>query len=281
MVLRPDCDRLSITEVRRRLDTEVIGRRIYLFGAVDSTSAVLRRLARQGAGDGTVVLAEEQTAGRGRPGVRWYSPDAANLYVSVLFRPSLAPQDVALFAPIASLALTEAIGAEGAAADIKWPNDVVVGRRKLAGALTEYAAKGNRVSHVIIGIGVNLNMDRAELERALGPDARDATSVSEAIGRPVDRNAFAARVLNLLEQWRTVHTAHGPGAVLAAWQARDALRGRALEVRTGGTVWRGRGLGIDAGGCLVVETREGRRCHVVSGAIRLREAGRELMEAAS
>jgi BirA family biotin operon repressor/biotin-[acetyl-CoA-carboxylase] ligase len=269
------CDLLSIPEVRRHLDTQMVGQHIYLFGTVDSTNDVMRRLALRGSGEGTVVLAEEQTAGRGRPGVRWYSPAGLNLYASVLFRPALSPRDVALFAPIASLALTEAISLEGAAADIKWPNDVVVGRRKVGGALIEYATQGERVSHVIVGIGVNLNVGRGELENALGRDADDATSVSEVSGRDVDRNGFAARFLNLLEKWHGLFVAHGPGTVLAAWQARDALRGRPIEVRAQGTAWRGRGRGVDASGCLVVEDREGHRCRIVSGAIRLLDPERE------
>jgi BirA family transcriptional regulator, biotin operon repressor / biotin---[acetyl-CoA-carboxylase] ligase len=264
-----DCDHLSISELRHHLDTDTVGRHIYLFGTVDSTNAVLRRLAEHGAEEGTVVLAEAQTAGRGRPGVRWFSPDAVNLYMSVLFRPSLAPREVALFAPIASLALAEAVEAEDVTVEIKWPNDLVVDGRKLGGALVEYATVGDRVSHVILGIGVNLNVMRAELDSALGDDAATAVSLRELIGRDVDRNRFVARCLNRLEKWHAIFSTYGPSAVLAAWQARDALRGRPLEVRTGTGAWQGRGRGVDADGCLLVEDGEGRRRRVVSGAIRL------------
>jgi BirA family biotin operon repressor/biotin-[acetyl-CoA-carboxylase] ligase len=119
-------DRLSLERLRRHLTTEVVGHHVYIFGTVDSTNHVLAGLADRGAAEGTVVLAEAQTAGRGRHGTPWFSPEGANLYVSVLFRPGLAPRELPLFAPIASLALAETVWLEGAPARIKWPNDVVV-----------------------------------------------------------------------------------------------------------------------------------------------------------
>jgi BirA family biotin operon repressor/biotin-[acetyl-CoA-carboxylase] ligase len=268
-MMRAACDVLSPALMRPHLTAEVVGRHIYLFGTVDSTNTALRRLAAHGAADGTAVFAEEQTAGRGRSGVRWFSPAGVNLYVSVLFRPDLTPRDMARFGAIASLALCEAIDAEGAEAGIKWPNDVVVDGRKVGGALVEYTTVGGRVSSVILGIGVNLNVTRAELTTALGADAEAATSVSEVVGTEVDRNRFAARLLDRLEAWQGIFLAKGPAAVTAAWQARDALRGRALEIRTGTAAWQGRGRGIDSDGCLVVDDAQGCTRRVTSGAIRL------------
>jgi BirA family biotin operon repressor/biotin-[acetyl-CoA-carboxylase] ligase len=221
-------DHLSIPRLRRHLDTDVVGRHIYLLGTVDSTNTVLRRLAEHGAAEGTVVLAEAQTAGRGRAGTRWFSPDCANLYVSVLFRPALAARDVALFAPIASLAMAETIEAEDLPAEIRWPNDVVVDGRTLAATRVECATTEDRVTHVILGVGANLNVTRAELDRALGADAAAVASVSELVGSPVDRNAFTARFLARLETWHRVFTIEGPEVVLAAWRARGALRDRPL-----------------------------------------------------
>ena len=227
--MTPAHDQLSISRLRRHLDTEVVGHHIYLLGTVESTNTVLRRLAEAGADEGTVVLAEAQTAGRSRSGARWFSPDSANLYVSVLFRPDLSARDVALFAPIASLAMAEAVEAEDLDAEIRWPNDVVVHGRKVAGTRVECATADDRVSHVILGVGANLNVSRAELEGALGPEhAAVATSVSELTGAPVDRNAFTARFLGLLEKWQRVFVTEGPEIVLAAWRGRGALRDRAL-----------------------------------------------------
>jgi BirA family biotin operon repressor/biotin-[acetyl-CoA-carboxylase] ligase len=265
----PATDRLNIELLRRRLTTDVVGHHVYIFGTVDSTNRVLHTLAARGVGEGTVVLAERQTAGRGRHGHAWFSPEAANLYVSVLFRPRLAPRELPTFAPIASLALAEAVWCEGAPARIQWPNDVVVDGRKVGGVLVETVAAADRLTHVVLGIGVNLNVERAELDAALGPLAASAGSLREIVGREVDRNAFAASLLNRLDKWHRTFLTRGPAAVLAAWRGRDTLRGRRLEVRTETEHWTAWGRGIDADGALLVEDDGGRTHRVLSGGVRL------------
>jgi BirA family biotin operon repressor/biotin-[acetyl-CoA-carboxylase] ligase len=269
MVMEATSDRLSLERLRRHLTTETVGHHVYIFGTVDSTNHVLARLADRGAEEGTVVLAEAQTAGRGRHGTPWFSPEASNLYVSVLFRPSLAPRELPLFAPIASLALAEAVWLEGSPAQIKWPNDVVVGTRKLGGVLVEAPVMGNRVLYVILGIGVNLNVHPAEMAAALGPPAEGAVTLREALGHDIDRNVFAAALLGRLEKWHHTFVTRGPDAVRLAWQARDALRGHRLEARVGDAVCRGRCRGIDADGSLVIEDDAGQARHIVAAAVRV------------
>jgi BirA family biotin operon repressor/biotin-[acetyl-CoA-carboxylase] ligase len=269
------CDRLSLERLRRHLTTEVVGHHVYIFGTVDSTNHVLAGLADRGAAEGTVVLAEAQTAGRGRHGTPWFSPEGANLYASVLFRPLLAPRELPLFAPIASLALAETVWLEGAPARIKWPNDVVVRGRKLGGVLVEAPVIGGRVVYVILGIGVNLNVHPAELTAALGATAEGAVSLQEALGRDIDRNVFAAALLGRLEKWHQTFLTRGLDAVRGAWQARDALRGRRLQAQAGGAVCEGRGRGIDSDGSLVVEDDAGQARHIVAGSVRVLDAAPE------
>ncbi|HXD96791.1 MAG TPA: biotin--[acetyl-CoA-carboxylase] ligase [Candidatus Acidoferrum sp.] len=263
------CDRLSLDGLRRHLTTEIVGHHIYIFGSVDSTNSALARLADRGATEGTVVLAEAQTAGHGRHGSAWFSPEAANLYVSVLFHPRIAPRELPLFAPIASLALAEAVWLAGAPARIKWPSDVVVGGRKLGGVLVLAPVISGRLAYVILGIGVNLNVQPAELAAGLGPAAESAASLHDVLGRPVDRNTFAASLLNRLERWHQTFLTRGPAAVHAAWQARDVLRGHRLEARTAGEVCEGWGRGIDTDGSLIVEGDDGQARHIVAGAVRV------------
>ncbi len=119
---------LSITGIRRRLRAPTVGRQIYLYGRVESTNDTLARLARSGAPEGTVVIAEAQTAGRGRLGQPWFSPPKVNLYASVLFRGPLALKDAPVFSLIGGLAVAEAVRDAGATPAIKWPNDVLVDR---------------------------------------------------------------------------------------------------------------------------------------------------------
>jgi BirA family transcriptional regulator, biotin operon repressor / biotin---[acetyl-CoA-carboxylase] ligase len=253
-------------QIRRTLATERVGFQTYLFGEVGSTNTVLRRLAETGAPDGTVVLAEMQTMGRGRLGKPWFSPPGLNLYASVLFRPMIPPTMVPVFAFIASLALTDAIWAERVPASIKWPNDVLVEGRKVAGTLAAYASAGDVVEYVILGIGVNLNVDRATLVTALGPVSALATSLREAAGRRIDRNAFAAAFLNMLEKWDNEYRTRGGDVVLAAWRDRDALAGHLVEIR-GGDPCRGRAIGVNRDGRLVVEEPTGARREILTGEI--------------
>jgi BirA family biotin operon repressor/biotin-[acetyl-CoA-carboxylase] ligase len=265
------CDRLTLRELRRHLTTDVVGHHVYVFGTVTSTNRVLAKLADQGAAEGTVVLAEAQTAGRGRHGSDWFSPETANLYVSVLFRPRIAPRELPLFVPIASLALAEAVWLESAPALIKWPNDILVCGRKLGGALVEAPMVGDQLAYVILGIGVNLNVERAELAAGLGPVAKDAVSLQEIVGHDVDRNLFTADLLNRLEKWQHTYLTRGPSAVLAAWQARDALKGRRVEASAAGGVYQGCCRGIQADGSLMVEDDQGHAHSIVAGAVRVLE----------
>jgi BirA family biotin operon repressor/biotin-[acetyl-CoA-carboxylase] ligase len=262
-------DRLSLERLRRHLTTEVVGHHVYIFASVDSTNRALARLADRGATEGTVVLAEAQTAGRGRHGSEWFSPEGANLYASVLFHPRIAPRELPLFAPIASLALAETVWLEGAPARIKWPNDVVVRGRKLGGVLVEAPVISGRLAYVILGIGVNLNVHAAELTTALGDNAEGAVSLHEVLGREVDRNVFAAALLSRLEKWHHTFSTRGPDAVRAAWLARDALRGRRLEARTEGAVCEGWCRGIDSDGSLILEDDAGQSRHIFAGAVRV------------
>lgn len=209
-------DLLSIEHVRRNLSTEGLGHHIYLFTTLPSANATLRHLARDGVAHGTVVLAETQSDARSGTGATWYSPSGLNLYLAVVLRPRLAAHEVPTFAAIPALALVDALLAEGVRARPRWPNEVVVDGRKIGATSAEFGTLGERVDYVILGIDVNLNVDRAALERALGAHADGATSTREETGRTLDRNRFAATVLNLLEKWLLTWNTCGREAVLAA-----------------------------------------------------------------
>jgi BirA family biotin operon repressor/biotin-[acetyl-CoA-carboxylase] ligase len=250
-VLLLDC--LCIDMIRRRLDTELVGFQLYLYQEVDSTHTTLGRLAEAGAREGTVVPADAQRAGRSRRGSAWFSPPGVNLYAAVLFRPRISLAEIPVFSFISSLALTDAIRAEGVAAAIKWPNDVLVGGRKVGCSVGAFTAIGDIVHWVILGVAVNLNVERSVLTQGLGPSAAGATSVSEVAGRMIDRNAFTAGYLNALQKWLDVYRMAGPTDVLRAWRERDVLAGRVVEVRGTAAPYRGRVLGANSEGQLLVE----------------------------
>ncbi|MBI3624770.1 MAG: biotin--[acetyl-CoA-carboxylase] ligase [Candidatus Rokubacteria bacterium] len=262
-------DALSIELIRRRLSAQVVGRQIYLFGEVPSTNETLRHLTKAGAREGTVVLAESQTAGRGRLGKAWFSPFGVNLYASILFRPTISPEAAPVFSFIASLALADAIRALGLPAAIKWPNDILVERKKVAGVLAEVATAGDRLDYVILGVGVNLNVDRQALLEALGDAGHAAAALRELTGKEIDRNAFSASFLNFLDEWLLVYRDRGAAALLKAWRDRDILTGRRVQVREQRITFDGRARGVHADGQLVVEDSKGLTRKVVAGEVRL------------
>lgn len=262
-------DTLSIEAIRSRLTAGTVGCHLYLFDEVVSTNKVLRQLARSGAAEGTVVLAERQTEGRGRRGQEWFSPGGVNLYASVLFRGPLAASEAPLFFFIASLAVADAIRDLGLHPAIKWPNDVLVGRKKVAGALMECATRGDMVDFLVAGVGVNVNVDLASLMSALGPAGIGATSLAAVLGHEIDRNAFAASCLNHLDAWARRFRADGPAPILAAWRQRDILTGRRVEARGERESFDGRVLGVNAAGQLMVQPPSGTPRGILNEEIRV------------
>ncbi len=150
-------DKLDEEDITNGLETTLVGKKLILLDEVDSTNEEVKRLAAQGAEDGTVVAAEHQTSGRGRFGRVWDS-DNGGLYFTILLRPELPPSDIASITLAAGYGVCLAVREySGADARIKWPNDVIIGNRKICGILTEMAAQSDRIDYVAIGIGINLN----------------------------------------------------------------------------------------------------------------------------
>jgi BirA family biotin operon repressor/biotin-[acetyl-CoA-carboxylase] ligase len=256
----------------RRIDslltTAHIGRRISQAEQVGSTMAEARRLAETGAVAGTVCLAETQSAGRGRAGRAWLSPPAVNLYPTfVLYPPAESPRALAYVAPLAvALALEEAAAARGVAvrADLKWPNDVRIGDRKVAGVLIETATLNDRLT-AFVGIGVNVNL-------TLAPDselAAIATSLQEATGVAYEREAVLAALCNHLEALYEQSLA-GSRAPFERWRERLVTLGQDVTVSGPGLQLDGRAVAVDEDGALIVETSAGRRTRVEAGDVTLR-----------
>jgi BirA family biotin operon repressor/biotin-[acetyl-CoA-carboxylase] ligase len=239
-------------------------RRIEWREEVDSTQRLARELARGGAEEGTTVIAESQRAGRGRLGRSWHSPAGVNLYCSVVLRPPLAPAEVPQLALVVGLAVADAVAAVGGAgAAVKWPNDVLLGGRKVAGILTELDAELERVHVVIVGIGVNLNGDAFPSELA-----DKATSLRLATGGPVDRAAFTAGLLAALEGRYRRFLAAGFAAMRSEWEACSALTGKEVRVTAPEGEVAGRVLGVDDDGALRLAGPRG-EVRVVAGEVTL------------
>lgn len=260
---------LTVEAIRARLRTRQVGRDLVVLAEVDSTNDALMARARAGAPAGAVLIAESQTKARGRRGQAWFSPPGVNLYASVLLRPTLRASLLPVFSFIASLGVTDALVEVGARPAIKWPNDVLLDGKKVAGSLAEVSLRGDHVEAVVLGVGVNLNVSAQALRGGLGPAARFATSVAEVLGAPVDRAAFAAAYLNAVDRWADTFEREGGAPLVAAWKQREIVTARRVEVRNGGAAIEGRVQGLDAEGHLIVIDPRGARKVVTTGDLRL------------
>jgi BirA family transcriptional regulator, biotin operon repressor / biotin---[acetyl-CoA-carboxylase] ligase len=253
---------LDPADIRRSLQAKRLGGRIECLDETDSTNTDVAAAGRAGAAEGLVVIADSQRRGRGRLGRQWISPPGLNLYCSVLLRPQMQPGEVPLLTLVAGVAVADAVAASaGAGVSIKWPNDVLLDGRKVAGILTEMEAVGGKPVFVVIGIGVNLNSRLEDFPPGVRPMA---TSIASARGADVDRALFAARLLNALDARYESLLRDGFSALLAAWSERDALRGRRIQVRVGDEVVEGVAAGLGANGRLQMDTPSGLR-EIVAG----------------
>lgn len=228
-------------------DADRLGRSIVDRDTLDSTNRVAADAARDGAPEGHVVLAAEQSAGEGRRGRRWESP-RGGLWMSVVLRPELAPRDASVLTLAASVAVARALEDRGLAPTIKWPNDVLLDGAKVCGILIELQADAEAIDHAVVGIGVNANA---------APDLPDAdvATVADALGAAVDRAALAAGILEHLEALYT-----GPAdEVLAQWRERSSTIGREVRVELPDETLEGEAVGVDDTGALRVATGDGER----------------------
>ena len=252
-------DRLIPEELSWGLSTKRIGRKLYGYATTDSTMEVAHRLGAAGEPEGSAVFAEAQSKGRGRLGRTWMSPAGQGIYVSVIVRPALAIASAPLLTLLAAVAVVEAIReSTGLAAQIKWPNDVLLGERKVAGILTEVTAELNRIHAAIIGIGLNVHTARAALPRF-------ATSLAIARGEPCDRLAVARALLTALDRWYDLLLRQGGAPIVQAWRAASMTLGRRVRVACHDRAVDGEAMGIDAEGALLVRTDQGRVESVTAG----------------
>ena len=259
-------DRLGELEVRPLLNTHDVGQALHWYEEVGSTNDVAKELADEGALHGEVVIAERQSAGRGRRGRSWSSPPRKNLYLSVVLRPDLPPARAPEVTLLAAVAVCQAVRRAGvASAAIKWPNDVLASGRKLAGVLTEMAAEVERVQWLVVGIGVNVNAAADDFPDEL---RELATSLLIERGDPVPRALFAAALLTALEEWLDRHAVEGFAPVRAAWREMSDTLGREVRVRVGSADLVGLAEDVDETGALLVRTASGLE-RVVAGDVEM------------
>ena len=253
-------DRLYAEEIQSGLSSKWLAQRIEHLEETDSTNRVAFDLGREGAPAGTVVIAESQSAGRGRLGRSFFSPPYQNLYSSTVLRPTGSISDTPTLILGAAVAVAETVAeflGDESVVEIKWPNDVLIRRRKTSGILMESSAEGTRIAFAVLGIGINLNVDREIFPDEFKPFA---TSLSSELGHPVDRIAFSRRLFENLEIQLDLHASGGFDALRPRFESFFRMRGLPVGVEEmGGGRIDGVALGIAPNGALEVELSEGDR----------------------
>jgi len=255
-------DILTPDMLRQRLKGSLFGKRIYHFFKVDSTNRVALELGHGGEPEGAVVLAEEQTAGRGRAGHLWHSERAAGIYVTLLLRPRLAPVQAPLLTMMAGLSAHAAIQAQtGLVVDLKWPNDLLIGGKKAGGILTEMHAEPGLVRFVIVGIGLNVNQ-----EKFPGELGATATSLRAETGRPQSRLEMVVRLLREFESDYNRFLKDGAASTIERFTAVSSYaRGKKVRVTNGKESFLGTTAGLGPEGLLQVTREGGQQVTVISG----------------
>lgn len=256
-------DILLAAELQTDLKTELVGRSMRCYESTDSTNLRAQEIAERDGEDGTVLIAEEQTSGKGRLGRQWTSPPGVNLYASLLLRPAIPPLDAPKLTFVAALAVVEAIAAlTGLQATVKWPNDVLLNGRKLAGVLSEMRAESDRVHYVILGVGVNLNMSQKQFPADL---RYPATSLLLESGKPVSRSDFVRSFLERFEHHYFRFMQEGFDVIRPDWDRLCDLVGQRVRVDMEKESLAGEAIGLDEDGSLLVRTDDGRMQNIYAG----------------
>jgi BirA family biotin operon repressor/biotin-[acetyl-CoA-carboxylase] ligase len=247
--------------VARMGKARVIGRDIRVFEQTTSTNDIAARLAQDGVKEGVVIFAESQSKGRGRLGRSWISPPRKGLWFSILLRPNMRPQAATQLTVAAATALVRAIQQQTEIEpEIKWPNDILIRGKKIAGILTELTAELERVKDIVLGIGVDVNIDEfpADLRKI-------ATSLKMETGAHVDRPALAAAMLRELDR-DYARICNGEFADVAEeWQERCTTIGQEVSIRLGDRVVRGLAEALDSEGAMLLRTEHGHLERIIGG----------------
>lgn len=255
-------DRLTADDIRARLSSRVIGSEIIVYEQTASTSDVIEQMAAGQSNEGLVVFAETQSQGRGRHGRAWTSPRGKGLWFSVLLRPKLTPATVGCITVAASVAVAQSVRkACGVDARIKWPNDVTVNGRKLAGILTEVCANGETIKHATLGVGINVNCVAEDFSGEL---TRIATSLQMETGQPQDRVALAAHILGVLDHWYALALTDFT-AVSNEWARLSTTLGKHVVIGVGTRRIEGLAHALHGDGALVLRKDNGQMERILGG----------------
>lgn len=260
-------DTLTYGEVEEYLETKFIGRKIYYFDTIDSTNIKAKELAYK-EDEGTLVIAEEQTLGRGRLGRTWISPKKKGIWMSIVLKPSIDPMKVAKITQIGAAAIALALEDLGIEAFIKWPNDIVMNGKKVCGILTEMSCELNMINYVIMGVGINVNLDSEDFS---GEVSKIGTSLKIQSGKVIDRKKLLGLFLNRFEElYISFVEKDNFSETLKVCREKSILIGKEVRIIKGKDEEKGKVLGINDDGELIIDYENGKIGNVLSGEVSVR-----------
>jgi BirA family biotin operon repressor/biotin-[acetyl-CoA-carboxylase] ligase len=261
-------EKVNENEIRLGLHTKMLGQAIHYLESTESTQKIAHQLAQEGCPEGTLVIAEEQVNGRGRLTRSWYSPKYTGIWMSLVLRPKLPPIMAPQFTLIAAVAVVQAIEEVCELyPGIKWPNDILMDRRKVTGILTELQADSDRINAIIIGIGINVNQEKEDFPE----DIRDiATSLFIEKGEKISRAALVQCILLKLEKYYEIYMEKGFTPLKMLWESYALSLGKEIIAHTLTGKISGRAVGISDEGVLKVEDAYGQIHHIYSADIEMK-----------
>lgn len=261
-------DKVDMGQLQQFLTTERYGRQMHYYDTVESTQLVAHELVRSGAPDGTVVIAEHQSAGRGRMMREWESSEGKGIWMTVIIRPNVAPHQAPQFTLVTAVAIVQAMKAcfNNFTPEIKWPNDILINGKKTTGILTEMVAEADRIQALLIGIGINVNQQPEDFPDEL---QNIATSIAIEEGEQIERVHFVANVLDFLEHYSDHYVKNGFGMIKTLWEQSSGTIGKQVKATTLREVVEGEAISITESGVLEIRQANGEVKSVYSADIEL------------
>ncbi|WP_409346639.1 biotin--[acetyl-CoA-carboxylase] ligase [Paenibacillus sp. MBLB4367] len=257
-------ERIDHASLLAGLKTRVLGQSIKLFDEVDSTNNIAHDLVQKGAGEGTLVIAEQQTKGRGRMGRVWLSPKGKGIWMSIVLKPDIPLPFTPQLTLLVAVALCRTIRKLTPDVGIKWPNDLLIRGKKISGILLESSAEDERLNYVIVGVGISANLKEEDYPDEL---REKATSLLLETGQPIDRVAMVCDFLQQLEELYDLYRSQGFAPIRLLWEALTVTLQRKVTIQTAQGPEEGTAESIDDMGALLVRTPDGRMVKFFSGDI--------------
>src|SRR6056297_2071928 len=259
-------DILSYEEIEPYLNTDFIGRNILYFDTIDSTNKKAKDIS-DSSSEGTVVISEEQTAGRGRLGRNWSSPKGASLLISILIKPEIDPSKVSNITLVGAVALVKTLENFDIKGQIKWPNDIIINDKKIAGILTELSAEINQVNYVVMGIGVNLYTNKEELPEDI---RHKAGSIFSETGKKINRKELTGKFLNYFEKYYNFFLGNNYKEIVKISKEKSILIGKEVRIISREDTYEAKVLDVTDQGHLLIEKKDGGIEEIYSGEVSVR-----------